>query len=885
MKQVFEKLSCALLCGVFCLSGIDAFAAPTISGLKVTPVEPMGIAIDYNVSGATEDYADMPFFVSMTVNEKEYMASAEQLFGAKSCSNGAHRVYWNIAREGLSFESATAATLKVSYNYPRYCVINHLDWRETNPVTYMDKVPEGGFNSDSYKGGCLVLRRVDAGSFIMGENQTEESHRVTLSQPFYLGLFEVTMLQFRNVYGADSCSNYSHGDSNYHPAHCTAYNLIRGSSEGAKWPATNSVDDASFLGKLRERSGLQNLDLPTEAQWEYACRAGSKTAYSYGDTANGDYMWYQLQGNGIPGWVGSKAPNGWGFYDMHGNMWEWCLDWWSDTLSYGVDPKGATAGSYRVARGGSFGSSSGECTSFYRKDWSLPGSGYFNFSFRIACTLPLSDATPVSATTEFSLSRIIASGSNIDGKIMLGTAPTETQNAVVGVWNDKILNTRQTGSWLWTAPSTQYMNFQIYHKVGNDEINVYYHATNCYMNVKTTPNPPMSLVEGITLSPSGTVSVVAKPEENLFITISGNGEAWTGATSADWLKLNSTSGTATGKSVVCTVSENIDADGRVGYVYIAGQTLTVKQEGRGATVDAQATIGPAGGEGEVSISVADATTTWSAYTTCPWVEVVTTSGTGSGVVKFRVMPYNMMSERKGSFTVAGKNVLVIQSAARFVIEGDSTRYCDANGIKSLTVTVRVDGETEPWTVKISDNAADMWVFLMSDNVAVTGDGTFELCVKPAEEGDTLPRTATVTAGTAKLTITQKAGVIITPTDGGASLTIPDDWFATYYPNASRRERKKIVEGAGVKTSPVWQDYVAGTDPTNAASKFTAKIEMKDGAPSITWDPALNGEGVRKGNSRLYRVWGKSNLNDASWSEVSSGSESDYNFFRVTVEMP
>ena len=98
------------------------------------------------------------------------------------------------------------------------------------------------------------------------------------------------------------------------------------------------------------------------------------------------------------------------------------------------------------------------------------------------------------------------------------------------------------------------------------------------------------------------------------------------------------------------------------------------------------------------------------------------------------------------------------------------------------------------------------------------------------------------------------------------------------------------EGAGKKTDAsgaamsVWQDYVAGTDPTNALSKFTAKIEMKDGAVIVTWSPALNGEGVREG-SRTYRVWGKANLDAAAWSEVEVGGETDYRFFRVTDEMP
>ena len=81
-----------------------------------------------------------------------------------------------------------------------------------------------------------------------------------------------------------------------------------------------------------------------------------------------------------------------------------------------------------------------------------------------------------------------------------------------------------------------------------------------------------------------------------------------------------------------------------------------------------------------------------------------------------------------------------------------------------------------------------------------------------------------------------------------------------------------------------QECVAGTAPTNALSKFTAKVEMKDGAPVVTWSPDLNGEGVREG-SRTYRIWGKANLDNATWSEIGVGNEGDYRFFRVTVEMP
>ena len=110
-----------------------------------------------------------------------------------------------------------------------------------------------------------------------------------------------------------------------------------------------------------------------------------------------------------------------------------------------------------------------------------------------------------------------------------------------------------------------------------------------------------------------------------------------------------------------------------------------------------------------------------------------------------------------------------------------------------------------------------------------------------------------------------------------------DWQLTLV-GTTVAEWQAVAENNGVKAMPVWQDYVAGTDPTNAFSKFTAKIEMKDGAPVVTWSPALNGEGVREG-ARVYRVWGKANLDDAAWSEVAPGNESAYSFFRVTVEMP
>ena len=257
------------------------------------------------------------------------------------------------------------------------------------PVSYLSAPPIGGW-TDKYKTTKLVLRRLEPGSFIMGEDQRDESHRVTLTKPFYIGVFEVTQRQYELVTGTNPCLSTSYGQGNTYPVHYVSYNMIRGNGEGAKWPFSSAVDFSSFLGKLRARTGL-DFDLPTGAQWEYACRAGTTTTYYWGNSMNGNYMWYTDNSGRKAHPVGTKTANAWGLYDMSGNVWEWCLDWYG-TLTYGNDPRGPSSGSGRVVRGGSWYGSASSVTSFrrgYNSSSYTSGGGFGNIcGFRLALTMP-----------------------------------------------------------------------------------------------------------------------------------------------------------------------------------------------------------------------------------------------------------------------------------------------------------------------------------------------------------------------------------------------------------------------------------------------------------------------------------------------------------------
>ena len=323
-------------------------------------------------------------------------------------SNGTFRMTWKVTDDYPEFHS-TAFTVKMialTGSAP-YMVVDLSGGVDaiSYPVSYLSSVPEGGWG-DEYKTTKLVLRLIPPGSFMMGSpsdengrSSYEDLHGVVLTKPFYIGVFEVTQKQYELVMGATPvAANWWVLVGDMRPVSYVSYNDIRGSINGAGWPTHNQVDANSFMGRLRSKVNML-FDLPTEAQWEYACRAGTSTAlnsgksYDGGDNCNEIARWSNNRSDGKGGYddrytsVGSYLANAWGLYDMHGNVRELCKDCFNWTgLGYAtvVDPRGVTSGA-RAVRGGDCGSGSG-IRSAFRDAYMYAGDVGWATGFRVMCS-------------------------------------------------------------------------------------------------------------------------------------------------------------------------------------------------------------------------------------------------------------------------------------------------------------------------------------------------------------------------------------------------------------------------------------------------------------------------------------------------------------------
>jgi formylglycine-generating enzyme required for sulfatase activity len=221
------------------------------------------------------------------------------------------------------------------------------------PVSVLSEPPKEIVNSIGMK-----LKLIPAGEFLMGSAESDDEkprHKVTISRPLYLGVYPVTQGEYIQAMKTNP-SGFSGHET--HPV------------ENVSW-----FDAVAFCNTLSRKGGLppfyvihdQSVEvpdwngpgyrLPTEAEWEYACQAGATTRYSFGDgeKALDEYAWYSAESNRQTHPVGQKKPNAFGIHDMHGNIWEWCWDWYDPDFykkSPAADPRGPEQATARVYRGG-----------------------------------------------------------------------------------------------------------------------------------------------------------------------------------------------------------------------------------------------------------------------------------------------------------------------------------------------------------------------------------------------------------------------------------------------------------------------------------------------------------------------------------------------------
>jgi formylglycine-generating enzyme required for sulfatase activity len=224
--------------------------------------------------------------------------------------------------------------------------------------------------------------RIPAGEFMMGANNGNEDekppHQVRIRQSFEMGKFEVTQRQWEAVMSRPPEAHARPGSvpAVVNPSHFKGPSLP---VENVSWE-----DVQQFLRALNARDRQHEYRLPTEAEWEYACRAGQEGEPNELETL----AWYKDNSTGQTQPVGQKQPNAWGLHDMRGNVWEWVQDWYDHNYyknSPATDPPGPEAASYRVYRGGSWYSNATDCRAAIR-GFDLPSNHYYSLGLRLVRT-------------------------------------------------------------------------------------------------------------------------------------------------------------------------------------------------------------------------------------------------------------------------------------------------------------------------------------------------------------------------------------------------------------------------------------------------------------------------------------------------------------------
>ena len=398
------------------LSGLagDAFSAlghdPQISQLHVEQDSHRFVHVTYHL--------DEPAYITMDVLTNGVSIGGPNIaFVSGDCNHlvpaGDHEIRWDAHASwpDQRLESITVRLKAWASDVPPPVMDVDLVSKAVAYYSSVEFLPDGGLINDLYRTTHLVLKKVSAAgeTFTMGSPMdetpyrgSETQHAVAFTDDYYLAIFETTRRQYALMGGREVVANQAAPYGIDNPDCCPVGGITYNALRDPGWPAGGHGATNGFIRTIQNTYGIA-FDLPTEAQWEYACRAGTKTAlysgrgntseYSNSDIA--EIAWYYYNSDREDGKVhavGGKPANPWGFFDMYGNVREWCLDWHGDydtSASPAIDPSGAATGSSRVTRGGDFkGNGFSKFIRSAARGSTTPNNGDAHFGFRLCVTLP-----------------------------------------------------------------------------------------------------------------------------------------------------------------------------------------------------------------------------------------------------------------------------------------------------------------------------------------------------------------------------------------------------------------------------------------------------------------------------------------------------------------
>ena len=411
-----NKLATTTLAATFA-AATSAFAdgGISVSNVSFSQNDKRDVIITYNLTGTESAVVTIDVCTNgVSIGAENFTTLAGDVNTIVAPDAGAaKRIYWKATKDWPEHKiDASIVTVTVNAwalsNPPDYFVLD-LQTGDRKYYASTNALPDGGLANDIYKTTKLVMRRIPAGgeTFLFGWPTDEQSYQANLAFPqhdvsfnndYYMAIYEMTEGQYGTVWPTDNRGSSAGRDSRL-PVNQMYYTKLRGT--GKSWPTDlHEIADADrascFIGKIRDVTGdAVQFDLPTEAQWEYACRAGTTTMYynnitwaTRGQLPNilWNQDWVSAQQN-----VGLLIPNGFGLYDMLGNVFELCVNVWGtgngvSDGSAAVEPVGpsGTAGSYRTIRGGDVTTAKAWCSCSYRYAAS-GGTSDTKVGFRLVC--------------------------------------------------------------------------------------------------------------------------------------------------------------------------------------------------------------------------------------------------------------------------------------------------------------------------------------------------------------------------------------------------------------------------------------------------------------------------------------------------------------------